>query len=125
MARPLKELSLGGGVWRIKWHPRRADLIAAACTHGGCCVLDAQSTSGWDMELWSCYKEHGSLAYGVDWSRLEVPAKDRTVGGGENTTKHTLENDYSQDCSKLSENDYLLASCSFYDHSLHFWTTHL
>jgi diphthamide biosynthesis protein 7 len=39
--RPLQELSLGGGVWRLRWHPERPTALIAACMYGGCRVLEA------------------------------------------------------------------------------------
>lgn len=29
----------GGGVWRVKWHPKDPDLILGSCMHGGFTVL--------------------------------------------------------------------------------------
>lgn len=59
--------ALGGGVWRIKWHPQRADWLVLACMRGGFhtahCGPDGQ------LRRAGHYQPHESeaLAYGVDW----------------------------------------------------------
>lgn len=98
MAQPLKELRLGGGVWRIKW--RNNDYIATACMHNGFNIVNCHVGAGEPMEVVCSYKEHQSLAYGVDWYRQSHSM----------TSAHELA---------------LLSSCSFYDHSMHLWTVEL
>ncbi|OCH96160.1 WD-40 repeat-containing protein [Obba rivulosa] len=104
---PLTEADVGGGAWRVKWHPspeRKRDLLVA-CMHDGFKIIrfgldlpdfsDETSTYRVEGELWGVVKrfdEHQSLAYGVDWSFGD--------GGAEDT---------------------LIASCSFYDHTLRTW----
>jgi diphthamide biosynthesis protein 7 len=64
LRRPLKEIPLGGGVWRIKWHPTRAAIALCACMHGAFVVVDTDKG-----EILATYGEHpeGDLAYGADW----------------------------------------------------------
>lgn len=100
MTTPLKERSLGGGIWRIKWcpHTQHPTLAAAACMHNHFSVLDTHLDSAQPVQVVGRYEGHSSLCYGVDWHR----------GGGVNRgeeDKHT----------------FTLASCSFYDHSMHLW----
>ncbi|KAI0669892.1 WD-40 repeat-containing protein [Trametes maxima] len=104
---PLTEANVGGGVWRVKWHPSaaRKDDLLVACMHDGFKVVrfdfgsiegDYSATLRNSKEPWEIVKrfdEHTSLAYGVDWSF----AGDK---GGDGT---------------------LVASCSFYDHTMHVW----
>lgn len=90
---PLQELSVGGGVWRIKWNPLKDDLVALACMHGGFKIVDLHRN-----EIVGSYTGHESLAYGIDW----YPGTD--IGTRPGTWKG------------------LLASCSFYDHCLQMWT---
>jgi diphthamide biosynthesis protein 7 len=95
LARPLATVPVGGGVWRLKWHPTEVCTLAAAAMHNGFHVLtfsaEADGAPAWagapagHMH----YTRHASLAYGLDWCQQ---AGSRT-----------------------------LASCSFYDHSLHIW----
>ncbi|RKP11273.1 WD40-repeat-containing domain protein [Piptocephalis cylindrospora] len=122
MRRPIQEVSVEGGVWRLKWHPHQSNLLLAACMYGGCRVLSLdgkfmcvqcmgkrsltlvyllpnlleQATPS-SLEVIRTFEEHESMAYGIDWC-LGVPSK--SLGG---------------------ENGDVIASCSFYDHILHVW----
>ena len=100
---PLTQVDVGGGVWRVKWHPleaRKNDLLIA-CMHDGFKTLRLDIEGLRDhnpageigeLHVTKRYDDHQSLAYGVDWS----------FAGGENGQS-------------------LIASCSFYDHALHLW----
>ncbi|KAH7883581.1 WD40-repeat-containing domain protein [Phlebopus sp. FC_14] len=103
---PLMDVDVGGGAWRVKWHPfpeRKHDILVA-CMHDGFKVVRlnpsaADQATGRSMfgeriayETVKRYDKHESLAYGVDWSF------DHQNGEGS-----------------------LVASCSFYDHTLRFW----
>lgn len=92
------QVDVGGGAWRVKWHPsasRKNDLLVA-CMHDGFKVVrfsnDDDSTELGGGAVVKRFDSHKSLAYGADWSFAER---------GEET---------------------LIASCSFYDHSLYLWT---
>ncbi|KAF9971586.1 Diphthine methyltransferase [Actinomortierella ambigua] len=92
MKRPLSTTHTGGGVWRLKWHPTRKDILLAGCMHNGFHTIhydDAWS----DGQIASSFMEHKSLAYGVDWS-YAPPSQGRSP---------------------------LVISCSFYDHLIHLW----
>jgi diphthamide biosynthesis protein 7 len=82
---PLFECHMGGGVWRLKWHESKKNLLLAACMHNGFHVLNIEQE-----KIIASYAKHESLAYGVDW------------------------------CLNAREQDYV-CSCSFYDHSVHYW----
>ncbi|KAF5390155.1 hypothetical protein D9757_002925 [Collybiopsis confluens] len=103
LLKPLSQTSsLGGGIWRAKWHPspsRKFDLLVA-CMHDGFKILQfeesgsnlAELSPPFHSNIIQRFDAHGSLAYGVDWSF--APPKDGKTG---------------------------IASCSFYDHALHIW----
>ncbi|CAH0398057.1 unnamed protein product [Chilo suppressalis] len=63
-----EETDVGGGVWRLKWHPYRPDTVLAACMYGGFRILrvDAQH-----IDVTCEYLEHESIAYGADWAHIE------------------------------------------------------
>ena len=101
----ITEANVGGGAWRVKWHPsatRKWDMLVA-CMHDGFKVvrfslgqvdepvIPLSSKKPWDIV--KRFDEHASLAYGVDWSF----AGDGDSGGTQ------------------------IASASFYDHTLHVW----
>jgi len=96
--RPLQEVHVGGGVWRVKWHPSedRLNDLLVACMHNGFKVIQFDpgfpDVASEKFEVLRRFDRHGSLAYGADWS---------FASGGDNSS--------------------LIASCSFYDHSLHLW----
>ncbi|GJE86117.1 WD-40 repeat-containing protein [Phanerochaete sordida] len=98
---PLAETNVGGGAWRVKWHPSptRKDDLLVACMHDGCKVVRF-ALGGGGAEFHSAasegavvhrFDEHASMAYGADWCYAPVTG------------------------------DSLVASCSFYDHKLCLW----
>ena len=96
---PLLQTDVGGGAWRVKWHPssdRKHDLLVA-CMHDGFKVLrfDLHSFEDNGSRILKRYDAHESLAYGVDWSHMKGTSAD----GKES----------------------IIASCSFYDHVLRLW----
>ncbi|RDB29490.1 Diphthine methyltransferase [Hypsizygus marmoreus] len=92
----LTQVDVGGGAWRIKWHPspsRKGDALIA-CTHDGVKTLHVDFDSGdFQSVVLKRFDAHESMAYGADWS-YEFPR------GGETT----------------------IGSCSFYDHVFHLWS---
>lgn len=63
----LLQVSCGGGVWRLKYHPKKESYLVAACMHDGFKLLKLTKEQQ-ELELIEEYKGHGSLAYGADWS---------------------------------------------------------
>ncbi len=96
----LKTGSLGGGIWRIKWHPYLHNLILVGAMHGGCCVLELEGldiTEGSDVKYYTTkeFTAHESMAYGADWLCYKDPDRQKTMEAA--------------------------ASCSFYDKSVYLW----
>lgn len=102
---PLAETSrLGDGAYHIAWHPAWPDVLAVAAMRSGLAILRCSPAS--EESLASTIEEcgryaadapegsHGSLAYGVCWQQ-------KPLG------KH---------------GDWLAASASFYDKSVHLWS---
>ncbi|EDV27709.1 uncharacterized protein TRIADDRAFT_20606 [Trichoplax adhaerens] len=97
MTKPLSRIEVGGGVWRLKWNPNIPDILLAACMHNGFSIIKPTIVVS--------YKEHSSLAYGCDWKVM----------------KEKSDQEQSPKPSNELKCDQLVASCSFYDHSLHLW----
>ncbi|KAF7199584.1 diphthine methyltransferase isoform X2 [Nothobranchius furzeri] len=76
MQQPLSESQVGGGVWRLKWHPTQQHLLLAACMHNGFHILHCQQVleggGGGSCPVVASYILHNSLAYGADWSSLSL-----------------------------------------------------
>ncbi|XP_067377903.1 diphthine methyltransferase isoform X1 [Channa argus] len=75
MRQPLSESAMGGGVWRLKWHPTHQHLLLAACMHNDFHILNCQQVlegSGGACPVAASYILHNSLAYGADWSQLSL-----------------------------------------------------
>uniref|UniRef100_A0A3P8WFB4 methylated diphthine methylhydrolase n=1 Tax=Cynoglossus semilaevis TaxID=244447 RepID=A0A3P8WFB4_CYNSE len=75
MKQPLSESNMGGGVWRLKWHPTNPHLLLAACMHNDFHILHCQQAlegSGEPCPVVTSYILHNSLAYGADWSRISL-----------------------------------------------------
>jgi diphthamide biosynthesis protein 7 len=105
MAEPLSKVPVGGGVWRIKWHPStwsgesscRGKLLVAAM-HGGCRIVNFPSLDGGveeytaeEADVLSEFTAHESMAYGADWISFGSPELEAA------------------------------ASCSFYDRKAFIW----
>lgn len=80
----------------MKWHATNPERLLVAGMHGGFKVVDFEGLASGSVEkggkLHTRFDEHASLAYGVDWSG----------GQGE-------------------DGKDVVASCSFYDHTVHIW----
>lgn len=101
MKEPLASCDVGGGVWRLKWHPTKRDYVLAACCHSGFHVLGLDLNQH-GLKIIGSYSEHESLAYGADWCR----------GMG------ASQSDACEHGASLHE---VVGTCSFYDHTLHLW----
>ncbi|KAJ7597044.1 WD-40 repeat-containing protein [Mycena floridula] len=91
---PITEVDVGGGAWRVKWHPsvsRKNDLLVA-CMHHGISIIGFSDSSMDKGHVRKHFDKHESIGYGADWS-----------------------------FAPNSRPDSLIASCSFYDCALHLW----
>ncbi|KAJ8326986.1 Diphthine methyltransferase [Batrachochytrium dendrobatidis] len=96
--RPVSEISSGGGVWRLKWHPTDPTLLLAACMYNGFHIYQLLNQDMTKLEHVQEYMHHKSIAYGADWS-------------------------FADQTSSAMHPDSIIGTCSFYDHLLHFWVT--
>lgn len=87
-SRPVKEINLQGGIWRIKLNPAEPDLILCACMYHNFSIVRNGVESGFSLD---CVLTHGDqkICYGADWGK---------------------------DLGSLTpSNCYNFATCSFYD----------
>lgn len=66
----LSEVSVGGGVWRIRFHPEKKNLVLLATMYDGFKVVKRDGSD--HLNVLCHYQGHESLAYGATW----VPALD-------------------------------------------------
>lgn len=106
-----KSGNLGGGIWRMKWHPYTSNRMLVGAMHGGCCVLNFLNTwlsandngeyldnannnesynDSWDVKCTKYFTEHESMVYGADW--LVYP--------------HPTQNGYFEAAARYDENTY-------------------
>lgn len=62
-----RDVCVGGGVWRVKWHPTDPTLLLSAAMHGGFAVVKNAAGGLSLQDTWP-----GTLGYGVDWYRGDV-----------------------------------------------------
>jgi len=71
---------VGGGVWRIRWHPKDEGRLLVGAMHGGCRVVEVPGLGrdssggggedgggGLEASVVKEFTEHESMAYGADW----------------------------------------------------------
>ncbi|KAI9500589.1 WD40-repeat-containing domain protein [Coemansia spiralis] len=111
MRRPLVEHNVGGGVWRLKWHPQKPTQLLVAAMYNGFHVLDVSidgitslarvplpkpadgAAVPASINLQSSFMKHKSIAYGADWCQTQ----------------------------NNGETDWLVGTCSFYDRIVYLW----
>lgn len=63
MGRSLMEVGVGGGVWRVRVHPKDTEIVLLAAMYDGFKVLRRREK----LEVVAEYQGHESLAYGASW----------------------------------------------------------
>jgi len=106
MTNPVKQVKLGGGVWKIRPYPGNWDLYLCACMQNGFVIVDFKSET-----ILCNYKEHTSLAYGCDWQSLDSM----------NQLTELMDDCMTTDNPNSTDDQRLIASCSFYDKIVHVW----
>ncbi|XP_063933558.1 diphthine methyltransferase-like [Zophobas morio] len=63
---PVACKKMGGGIWRLKWHPSSRWLLAAACVYNGFQIVEFNNAQ--EIIVKETFNNpHASLAYGIDW----------------------------------------------------------
>lgn len=93
---------LGGGLWKIKWHPSNDTRLLVAAMHGGCRVVDLEvakeeEEARMNLHIHQHFTHHQSMAYGADWLVHSSPRR---------------------------RNIQAAVSCSFYDQAMYLWNVH-
>ncbi|UJR22576.1 hypothetical protein I4U23_025623 [Adineta vaga] len=115
MTNPIKDIKLGGGVWKIKPHPLNHELLLCACMQNGFVIVDLKI-----LNILCHYKQHGSLAYGCDWQTSDsINQLSELMDDCMNVETTTTTTTTSDTAKILSES--VIASCSFYDKTVHVW----
>jgi diphthine methyl ester acylhydrolase len=81
--------NLGGGIWRMKWHPYDQNRMLVAAMHAGCRVLNFYGEPDGSHDPFSAdtpklvtdkctkaFTEHESMAYGADWLVCQHPTQN-------------------------------------------------
>jgi diphthamide biosynthesis protein 7 len=93
---------LGGGMWRIKWHPLDDDRLLLGAMHGGCRVVKldglellGEESHSVELQVQQKFTNHQSMAYGADWLVCQRQGRAGRVQAA--------------------------ISCSFYDRAMYLW----
>ena len=70
--RPLLQQAIGGGLWRVKWHPSDDGLLLTGNMHNGFAALRLDLSAGRLSKVLRRSAPHTSLGYGADWSQDPV-----------------------------------------------------
>ncbi|KAH9812196.1 WD40-repeat-containing domain protein [Melampsora americana] len=97
ITKPVFDYDVGGGIWRLKWHPTQVNHLLVAAMHNGFAVMNVPESESNEnhIRVHTQFNEHDSLAYGADWGEEQR--------------------------SETQETSTIVGSCSFYDHLMHLW----
>lgn len=105
MSKSLSTCEVGGGIWRIKWDPHKAEDILVAGMYSGFFWMNYNHENETVIHRDS-FTEHASIAYGADICYLSSTEIERICSS------------YADRDQILNSNIRLTATCSFYDKKL-------
>ena len=116
--------NVGGGVWRLKWHPIANDRLLVAAMHGGCRVVNILSSSP-TTRTTTTSSSLRPPAIGTQElsSSLQFQPESWSL---EVTREFTLHESMAYGADWLVDPETQMeaaASCSFYDKSVYLWNT--
>ena len=130
-AKPLADVSVGGGVWRLKWHPKLPNQLLVAAMHGGSAILDVNTLAlsqqvrerdcpismseekDITIKTSKIFSDHKSMVYGATWIHPSTFSNFSTLS-------ISTEVDIEKGGKRIGEG-YLPFTCSFYDKIVHLW----
>ncbi|KAI0566981.1 WD40 repeat containing protein [Gracilaria domingensis] len=65
LRRCVEERNVGGGVWRLRFHPRHSEYVLVAAMYDGCKAL--RLVDGSHLQVVAEFEAHESIAYGASW----------------------------------------------------------
>jgi WD40 repeat protein len=68
--KPLKNLRMNGGVWRVKWPAKEHSIVAVACMYGGSCLVDLSLEEPKIMKRFEV--ENKNISYGCIFARQDA-----------------------------------------------------
>jgi diphthamide biosynthesis protein 7 len=134
--------SLGGGIWRLKWHPYDDCRLLIAVMHGGCRVVefnhlfwndnDDNSNNKNDddlnennrditMNVLQEFREHESMTYGADWLVHRMEGITPFSSSTSSPSSSTFDRNHGLVLNKMEVE--VATSCSFYDQAMYMWKT--
>lgn len=111
---PVASVNTGGGVFRVKFHPRDRSRMATANMYNGFATVQVEEgqAPSYSLRIESIHtKPHDSIAYGICCHR------QRSLSSISDVLPPGIDWCQRTDCSNL------LASASFYDKRLTLWKT--
>ncbi|GKY91953.1 hypothetical protein MPSEU_000166900 [Mayamaea pseudoterrestris] len=124
-----KSSALGGGIWRLKWHPLRNDRLLVAAMHGGARVVDFDGLDSY---------AHASMSENEMGSDSPTPATipESSPTSSSNMISYSITKEFCEHKSMCYGADWLVhrqsgrdgpqfeaaATCSFYDKATYLWS---
>ena len=134
---PIAECDIGGGLWRLKWHPHDPTLLLAAGMHGGFHVLRADGvatgggggggggggeggTASRRTELEDKRAQETGVAAAATAAATAAIATDLAIEASLDT-KGELAYGVDWCAHPATHEQSIIAACTFYNHELNLW----
>lgn len=102
MKQSYNNVKVGGGVWRLKWEPKKEEYLLSASMFNAVHLIDTSSNLANICQSFG--EKNNRLFYGADWCHL---------------------NDTQLEHVTKSSAKRIIATCSFYDHRLDLFSVNI